>query len=115
LELIDILILNEIEAKSINLDQLNNPNLIVALTQGAKGVSITVNGITKHYPAVPVQNVVDTTAAGDTFTGYFLAEYLRTQNIERAVSLATQAASLCIQKPGAAQSIPKLNQNGEIA
>lgn len=102
LDLVDVLILNEIEAQSL---QPKN-NKITLLTQGAEGVTVMMNGSSMHYPALPVQRVVDTTAAGDTFIGFFMAEYLHTHDIAASVNLATRAASLCIQQAGAAQSIP---------
>jgi ribokinase len=107
LGLIDILILNEIEAEALSpfLNQLD-PSALIVETLGAKGVKITHHNESQHFPAVPVAQVVDTTAAGDTFIGYFLAEYLRSHEIAQAAALATQAASLCIQQVGAAQSIP---------
>jgi ribokinase len=110
LHLVDVLILNETEAEKLHCESLiaKHPDLIVVITEGEKGVTVLTHGKSEHYPAVHVERVIDTTAAGDTFIGYFMAEYLQTQNIPRAVSLATRAASLCIQQAGAAQSIPKL-------
>jgi len=49
---------------------------------------------------------VDTTAAGDTFTGYFLAERLRDASALDALHCACRAAALAVQRPGAAASIP---------
>lgn len=49
---------------------------------------------------------VDTTAAGDTFTGYFLQGILQGSGTAEALRLATAAAALCVQRPGAADSIP---------
>ena len=53
-----------------------------------------------------VDKVVDTTAAGDTFIGYFIAELLQEQGIETAMETASLASGLCIQRAGAAASIP---------
>jgi ribokinase len=50
--------------------------------------------------------VVDTTAAGDTFIGYFLSSYVKNKNIQECLLRATMASSLCVGKPGAASSIP---------
>lgn len=51
-------------------------------------------------------NVVDTTAAGDTFVGYYLASLLAGESSARALQFANRAAALCVQREGAAPSIP---------
>ena len=56
--------------------------------------------------AAPVE-AVDTTAAGDTFTGYFLAEFLAGQPTAEALTRASRAAAICVTRPGAAVSIPR--------
>lgn len=101
LHLVDILILNEIEAESTP-----HQAALTVKTLGARGVEITSQGNTQHFPAAPVSRIVDTTAAGDTFIGYFLAEYLQTNDLAAAAKLANEAASYCIQHAGAAGSIP---------
>lgn len=50
--------------------------------------------------------VVDTTAAGDTFTGYFLAGICEGLPIETTLRLASVASSLAVSVAGAANSIP---------
>ena len=52
--------------------------------------------------------VVDTTAAGDTFLGYFLAQALDGATLGDALTLASVASSLCVQTMGAADSVPLL-------
>jgi len=58
------------------------------------------------FPAVPV----DTTGAGDTFIGYYLAALIKGFSTEQALSTANRAASLSIEKEGAADSIPRWNR-----
>ena len=53
---------------------------------------------------------VDTTAAGDTFTGYFLAEICRGSSYTQAMRVAAMASALAVSKQGAALSIPSLQQ-----
>ena len=62
-----------------------------------------------------VAKVADTTAAGDTFVGYFSVELARFNatgsriedfDVEMAVSKANSAAAMCVQRRGAMQSIP---------
>ncbi|GIJ81597.1 hypothetical protein Asppvi_000096 [Aspergillus pseudoviridinutans] len=91
---------------------------IVLITLGAKGVFFsTCTGRKGIVDGIRVQKVVDTTAAGDTFVGYFaaaFAEFTATSApledfdnvIEQAVRRANCAAALCVQKPGSMQSIP---------
>jgi ribokinase len=49
---------------------------------------------------------VDTTAAGDTFTGFFMATLFDGGDVDEALAIATKAASVAISRPGAAESIP---------
>ena len=52
------------------------------------------------------RQVVDTTAAGDTFTGYFLRRALEGGTLEEALSLAAAASALAVSRPGAADAVP---------
>lgn len=58
-----------------------------------------------HIPASKVE-VVDTTAAGDTLIGYFLAFKLEGKPIEDSLRLATIAAGICCSRAGAMDAIP---------
>ena len=62
----------------------------------------------EEHISVPPEKVtvVDTTGAGDTFVGYFLAEFALTQNVPQALCLANRAAALSVTRRGAASSIP---------
>jgi len=57
--------------------------------------------VNSHYV-----NAVDTTAAGDTFTGYFLAEIADGRDTKQALRTASAAAALAVSRMGAAGSIP---------
>ncbi|EAW08983.1 ribokinase [Aspergillus clavatus NRRL 1] len=93
---------------------------IVLITLGAKGVFYsTITGKQGMVDGVRVQKVVDTTAAGDTFVGYFAAAFARfvstssllagfDDDIENAVQRANCAAAICVQGQGAMQSIPRM-------
>jgi ribokinase len=82
------------------------PGAELLLTLGAAGSLYSgPDGLRMAVPAKAVR-AVDTTAAGDTFTGYFLAARLRGEDIRTALEEATAAAAFCVQKPGAAASIP---------
>ena len=78
----------------------------LVLTLGASGSYYSgMDGTQEFMPAMKVK-VVDTTAAGDTFTGYFIAARLRGESPRAAMEEASAAAALCVQKPGASASIP---------
>ena len=115
LELVDWLIVNEIEGASIakcefEVDILPTlakkyPNMNVLLTLGKRG-AICARGDESARSGIYAVKVVDTTAAGDTFLGYFLAEVLDGKSLSDALALATVASSMCVQVMGAADSVP---------
>ena len=82
------------------------PNSAVILTLGEKGV-LYGNGDTRISRAVYNVMPVDTTGAGDTFTGYFLAGVTRGQDVREALKYATAASALAISSSGAAEAIPR--------
>ncbi len=115
LELVDWLIVNEIEGAAIAkcdfevdiLPKLNKlyPKMNVLLTLGKRG-AICARGEEQARIGIYPVKVVDTTAAGDTFLGYFLSEVLDQKSLGEALSLATAASSMCVQVMGAADSVP---------
>jgi ribokinase len=119
LALVDILILNEVEGRGLSgcrepapiLDALTAllPQTQVVLTLGAQGAVYRMGAEQVQVPARPVE-VVDTTAAGDTFIGYYLAAWARRLDVRRRLGLATCAAGLCVTRPGAMDSIPRLDE-----
>ena len=85
----------------------------VLITLGGRGVYVNTDGASEILPAYRV-DAVDTTAAGDTFTGYFLAAYLSGNTPQDSMRRGAKAASLAIGKQGAAASIP-LKQDVDAA
>lgn len=83
------------------------PACKIVLTLGGEGSMFISGGKATHYPAQPTK-VVDTTAAGDTFTGFLLSALMRGVSEGEAMQLATKAASIAVSRPGAAPSIPTL-------
>jgi ribokinase len=81
------------------------PRAAVVLTLGAKGALYGDAQRTVHAPSVRVR-AVDTTAAGDTFIGYFLAFLAQGKPVEICLRIANRAAAVCVTRPGAAESIP---------
>ena len=76
------------------------------LTLGSAGALYAKGTVRYSVPAHPVAEVADTTSAGDTFTGYYLASLLRGSTPEQALRDASRAASITVSRRGAAQSIP---------
>lgn len=113
------LIVNETEAKEIfgitNKDEFvkeitdKHPKICAVMTLGKNGSMCVENGKEFIAPAVKT-NVVDTTGAGDTFTGYFI--HFSTQGIspEKCLKTANTAAAIAVSKNGAASSIPKFDE-----
>jgi 2-dehydro-3-deoxygluconokinase len=79
---------------------------IVALTLGSEGTLVATPSHRQRIPAFPV-DAVDATAAGDTFDGAFLAEYLLTNDLFAAVKYANAAAALSTLGYGAVAPIPR--------
>ncbi len=119
LRAVDLLIVNESEASTLGrlpspedaVARLRSdfPDLNVVLTLGARGAIWSGPGTGESAPAVPA-SAVDTTAAGDTFTGYLLAALIRGLSPRQALRDANRAASLAVSRPGAAASIPFLRE-----
>lgn len=111
-----LLIVNEAEAESVSgehepsvaFDVLveRYPKMIVLLTLGKDGGIYGGNGHPKKTYESFVVNAVDETAAGDTFIGYFMAEWLKSQNLETALKDGSAAAAIAVTRKGAASSIP---------
>jgi len=53
---------------------------------------------------------VDTTAAGDTFTGYFIYGKLHGLTIQKALELASKASAIAVSRAGATASIPLMGE-----
>jgi 2-dehydro-3-deoxygluconokinase len=73
---------------------------------GAKGTLVATSARRERVPARQVKPV-DATAAGDTFEGAFLTEYLRTDDPFRAAAYANAAAALSTQGYGAVAPMPR--------
>ncbi|MCJ8325348.1 MAG: PfkB family carbohydrate kinase [Hyphomicrobiales bacterium] len=78
---------------------------IVALKLGGDGCRLSFDG-SRHDIAPHKVKAVDSTAAGDTFAGAFLAQILKTNDPKQAARYANIAAALCVTKYGAAAAIP---------
>jgi ribokinase len=82
------------------------PRSVTILTLGGNGVIYADRQTRISVPAEKV-TPVDTTAAGDTFIGYFIAQKLEGQTVENCLRTASRAAAICVTRLGAADSIPR--------
>ena len=67
----------------------------------------------KHFDLIPSfrpDDVVDTTAAGDTFTAAMTLEYLRSANIKEAMRFGAAAAAIAVSRKGASTSVPSADE-----
>ena len=124
LDQIDYFLLNEIEAMQIlemeETEEIDGkyisgllhekfPNATIVVTLGSKGsVCISEN----EYAEQPIYKVkaVDTTAAGDTYTGYFIAGILNGKTIKESMDMASKASAIAVTRQGAAPSIPVMEE-----
>lgn len=124
LQYVDYFVLNEVEAAQIlgleNISEKDGEKIVrelhdayprakIVLTLGAEG-SIYFDGEKLYRQRAYKTEVVDTTAAGDTFSGFFIAGILRGDTVEQAMDTAARAAGIAISRPGAAPSIPKIEE-----
>ena len=119
LELVDLFIVNEVEAEGIaGTSDLNEieaffksqyPHAEVIITLGKSGAVMLTGNDRIQVPAFVVK-AVDTTAAGDTFIGFFLASYMQHNDAKKALILACAASAIAVTKAGASPSIPRAEE-----
>ena len=112
---ISIFLLNEVEGGQIT--GLTDPDEVLAkmqemfphakivLTLGKDGAKYAEGDQVYYQPIFKVQ-AVDTTAAGDTFTGYFLAGLIEGMEIPEILKMSAKASSIAVTREGAVPSIP---------
>lgn len=120
---ISIFILNEVEG--FQLTGSKDPDAIIekllamfpkakiVLTLGSDG-SVYADGQQRHAQAAFSVKAVDTTAAGDTFTGYFLAGLTEGRDIPDILKLSAKAAAIAVTREGAVPSIPYRSEVTEL-
>lgn len=79
------------------------------LTLGSEG-SVYRDADGQYRQGIFQVKTVDTTAAGDTFTGYFLASLLQGKEIPQALETAAAASAIAVSRPGASSSIPFMEE-----
>jgi ribokinase len=81
----------------------------VVITLGEKGAVLFAENLQKEFPA-PKVSVVDTTAAGDSFSGALALALSKGEELEKAIQFATKVGSITVTKLGAQSSLPTLAQ-----
>ncbi|UWR02964.1 ribokinase [Ruegeria conchae] len=111
---LDFLILNEVEAEQLQDATGLAPSDLqvehVIVTFGSKGARYYQRGHKPQAYRAHKVNAVDTTGAGDTFTGYVLAGMDRGMPMEQAIAQANRAAALMVTRHGTADVIPDLKE-----
>ena len=115
---VSALIVNEVEGTALSgldgeasyedvLEALSSrwPDCEVVMTVGCDGSYYCHHGQSLKVPAFAA-DVVDTTAAGDTFMGYFFSSRLMGMNAEDSLKRASRASAIAVSRPGAMDSIP---------
>ena len=129
LEYIDYFILNEVEAGQILGETLEEgydgrllaeklrakfPHAAVLLTMGADG-SVYMDGQQIVQQKAFRVKAVDTTAAGDTFTGYFLGGLTGGKSVAESMEEASKASAIAVTRKGAAPSIPTRSELADFS
>ena len=119
LKKVSVFLINEVEGGQITgeqeperiLDKMQQlyPDAQTVLTLGSKGAIWQGRGQRIRQKAYKV-DVVDTTAAGDTFTGYFIAGMTEHMPVEENMRRAARASAIAVSRMGAAPSIPALSE-----
>ncbi len=119
LEYVDYLFVNEIEAASlVGIEEDDGEKLAgklgeklagrkIILTLGMKG-AFYISGKEIVRQDVYKVKAVDTTAAGDTFSGYFIAEMINGKSSKEALDTAARASAIAVSREGASPSIPTM-------
>jgi ribokinase len=116
---VDYLIPNELEASSLTGITVGDDSSAeraahallrrgvrcVILTRGAAGITIADDLGCRHMPALPTE-VIDTTAAGDSFIGGFSASIFEGSSVDQAAQLGLNVARHCVSRAGAQASLP---------
>lgn len=116
---VSIFLLNEVEGRQVSGYEepdriietmlLKFPESRIVLTLGEKGV---IYADREHRISQGIFKVkaVDTTAAGDTFTGFFVAGLVKELPMEEALRLCSKASAIAVSRKGAAPSIPTMEE-----
>jgi len=103
LEHVDLLVVNEIEARALG-SELDEFQGLLASTYGARGAVLSRNGVQIAKAKPPKVNVVDTTGAGDAFTAALTVGLVSGLEPQAALEQACVVGALATTKMGAQSS-----------
>ncbi|NLM18584.1 MAG: ribokinase [Clostridiaceae bacterium] len=119
LDYVDVFMVNEIEAAQLvdgdsDEELLDNfvkkyPDAHTVMTIGSRGAHYAYKDQREFHGIFDIK-VVDSTAAGDTFTGYFIQTFAETNDAYEALRVASAASTLAVSRAGASTSIPYLEE-----
>lgn len=81
------------------------PSAKIVLTLGGDG-SVYQDETGIYHQGIFKVKAVDTTAAGDTFTGYFISSIIDGMSVKEGLEMAAKASAIAVSRPGATASIP---------
>ena len=120
---VGVLLINETEGRALTGEENPEavvsaliekyPKMAVVLTLGSEGV-LYAEGVQRIRQQAVKVKAVDTTAAGDTFTGYFIAGLVRGEAIEKILKQCVCASALACTRAGAVPSIPYMEEVQEM-
>ncbi len=119
LEKIALVLCNEIEGQAMTgeqepakiLDALKGKQVV--LTLGSDGAWYQTAAGERYFQPIFEVKAVDTTGAGDTFTGYFVENWSKGEAAQLCLERAAKAAAISVSRPGAAASIPTCEEVNE--
>ena len=124
LSYVSVFVLNEIEAEGLShlsdphhaMEFLTHqyPEAEILITLGATGVRYGKGASVRESFGTWKVPVIDTTAAGDTFIGCFIARRAQGDTVQSALETASKAAGIAVMHPGAMESIPQADKLSEI-
>lgn len=116
IQAVDYLLINEVEGAELcgtkdcaamkDILRRAYPETNILLTLGAQGAVYLGRDNIEYCCGIYEVPVVDTTAAGDTFTGYFLAGIIKNGQIQDSLEQASIASGIAVSRKGASPSIP---------
>ncbi len=121
---VNYLLVNEVEAEAISgcaepnamADALQKayPNMNLVLTMGVRGSMFRGADGSRCAVGIYPTNAVDTTAAGDTFAGFFLASMTEDGDCLKALRRGAIASGISVSRKGASASIPRLREVQQV-
>jgi ribokinase len=120
---VDVLVVNELEAEEVAgapgepgglIDVLVGRVPAVVITMGARGATYGDRTGLRHEVSAPRIQAVDTTAAGDAFTGALAVAWGERHPVVHSLRWACAAGAACARRPGASAALPTRDEIDEL-